>query len=238
MGARPSTTQAALRRRQRIISATRELLRERDADKVLVTDVADRAGVSVATIYNLVGTRDRMLVAVLEDTIVHIRKSVATAAPATGVDACLAIAKVSCDVVLADPGPQRAVIGVIGAWGPDVWLVAGMETLYAAAIEQAVADGAFVATARPDVLADSLLLAHRGVLISWVFHQLTDADYRRDSELMALQLLANAAVPALRADLLRRIDDLAMPSSTTSTNTTTASRTATNRTGSPHEPDQ
>ncbi len=114
----------------------------------------------------MVGTRDRLLVAVLEDTIEQLEESVAALAPATGIDVCLAIVSVACTVVLADPGPQRAVIGAISTWGPDVWLATGMETLFAAGIARAESDGAFASPTNPAMLADSLLLAHRGVLIS------------------------------------------------------------------------
>ena len=65
-GARPSSSPASQRRRRRIIDATFELLREHDAAKLSVADIAKVAGVSVASVYNLVGTRERVLAAVID----------------------------------------------------------------------------------------------------------------------------------------------------------------------------
>ena len=60
-GARPSSSPASAQRRQRIADATLALLRERDAAKITVADIAEAADVSVATVYNLVGPRERVL---------------------------------------------------------------------------------------------------------------------------------------------------------------------------------
>ena len=54
-GARPSESLASQRRRRAITEATVELLRDRDLDKISVADIADTAGVAVATVYNLIG---------------------------------------------------------------------------------------------------------------------------------------------------------------------------------------
>jgi len=93
-GARPSSAPASVRRRQEIIDAARTLLRERNADEFVVADVARVAGVSVATVYNLVGTRDRLLLAVLEQAVSDVDLAIAssdsspTASPSVSTPAC------------------------------------------------------------------------------------------------------------------------------------------------------
>ncbi|MGW6272159.1 MULTISPECIES: TetR/AcrR family transcriptional regulator [unclassified Streptomyces] len=48
------------RRRSRIVDAARELLREEPDSAVGVERIADRAGVAPATVYNLIGPRERL----------------------------------------------------------------------------------------------------------------------------------------------------------------------------------
>ncbi len=54
------------RRRQAILDAALELLRANDIDAVTIEQIAARAEVSPPTIYNLVGTREQLLVALID----------------------------------------------------------------------------------------------------------------------------------------------------------------------------
>ena len=65
-GARPSNAIASQRRRVAIAEATLTLLRARDAAEVAVSDIAAEAGVSVATVHNLVGRKDQILAGVID----------------------------------------------------------------------------------------------------------------------------------------------------------------------------
>jgi len=83
-------------RTDRILQAARELLRERDVQTVTLEQIADRAEVAPGTVFNLVGPRERLFAALIdqaheqldeelaqapgEDPLARVRRIVATLA--------------------------------------------------------------------------------------------------------------------------------------------------------------
>ena len=63
-----------------ILDAAVELLDERPLDDVTTDAIADRAGVATATVYNLVGTRERLLRAIVDRVVERLVDGVAEAA--------------------------------------------------------------------------------------------------------------------------------------------------------------
>ena len=57
----------------RILQATRELLRERDAQTLTLEQIADRAEVAPGTVFNLVGPRERLFAALIDQAHEQIR---------------------------------------------------------------------------------------------------------------------------------------------------------------------
>lgn len=105
-GARPSSSPASMQRRQRIADATAALLRERDAAKITVADVADEAGVSVATVYNLVGPRERVLSAVLDGYVERLEAALGSSpAHEDPLEAVVDVVRVAVVQSLHDPVP-------------------------------------------------------------------------------------------------------------------------------------
>ena len=66
--------QAKAARRSRILNAARELIRETGDTNLAMRELARRAGVSVATAYNLFGSKRAVMLAVLEDERDFLRK--------------------------------------------------------------------------------------------------------------------------------------------------------------------
>lgn len=221
-GLRPSGRAASMRRRAAIIRETRQVLRESEAEKLMVADVAERAGVSVATVYNLVGTRDRLLVSILDDAVDQIEERLGAQAGDGGLDACLSVLMVACDVMLDDPLPNRRVLGALGQLGPGAWLVSGLTGLLRQGVATAVADGVLDGRRASEALATSIQLGFRGVLISWAFGLLPDQRLGQWAELQALYQLHYAAADAEREPIERRIASL---QATAETATETMTRT-------------
>jgi AcrR family transcriptional regulator len=206
--ARPSLRPASLLRRASIISATRDLLCEFDVDKIMVADVAERAGVSVATVYNLVGPRDQLLVSVLDDTVELVEARLAAQPVTAGIDGCVSIVVTACDVILSDPIPNRRVLGVLGQFTPELWLISGLTDLLSESISKALTDGALTGRFATEALSTGVQLGFRGALISWVFGQIEDHELRDRAELQALFVLANAVSADERTPVLDRIEEL------------------------------
>ena len=59
-------------RRSAILGAARGLLREFEIDMITVEQVADRADVSPATVYNLVGTREAVFGALMQELLASL----------------------------------------------------------------------------------------------------------------------------------------------------------------------
>lgn len=58
-------------RRHRILTATREMVADHGYDGMVMSQVADRAGVSPTTLYNLYNTKDELLLEALRDMVVE-----------------------------------------------------------------------------------------------------------------------------------------------------------------------
>ena len=65
-----------------ILSRTRRLVAEQGLDNVHMQTVADRSGVSVQTVYNLVGNRQDLISAAATEWVVFMARKAATVAPA------------------------------------------------------------------------------------------------------------------------------------------------------------
>ncbi len=216
-GARPSRSPASLRRRAHILDVARELIAERGLDKLVVADVAEHAEVSVATIYNLVGTRDRLLFALLDDVADRVRHRLEAGPVVAGVAGCVAVIDAACLAVLDDPITVRAVLSSVGVNAPDQWLDDGLEGAIKQQVMGAFDVGEVAAPSSVDTLTHHIQLGFRGALISWVFGLIDDHQLATDAEAMALHVLASAAVPAERKKIQIRLDDLASSSSSART---------------------
>lgn len=216
-GARPSQTAASRQRRTSILGAARALILDRGVDKLVIADVAERADVSVATIYNLVGTRDRLLIALLDDVAETVRTRLAAQPASGGIDGCVEVVTVACETVIDDATTVRTVLASVGTVAPDQWLSEGMGGVIGQRVDAAIELGHLGDELPSAAITDGIHLGFRGALISWVFGLLTDDELTPNAELMALHVLANAAASDHRAAVQQRLHELA--SSTTGTST-------------------
>ena len=60
--------------RQRILKASRRLFKEKGYDNTMIEDVADKAGISKATLYNYFENKESLLVNTMDDQIEIMRK--------------------------------------------------------------------------------------------------------------------------------------------------------------------
>ncbi len=170
------------------MEAAQALLRERDADKVNVADVAEVAEVSVATVYNLVGTREQVLSAVLDDYVDRLARAVGVEAPSDDlVEAVVEVMRLATTFSLDDPLPLRAVLRELGPLELAENQRVGLGSVLAPLVEEFVSRPA---GNRGEELTKMLVYGYRGVLMSWVYGLVDDDGFRADAETMTRRLLA------------------------------------------------
>ena len=183
-GARPSSSKGSLRRLARIEEATRQLLREHESTEVSVADIADLAEVSVATIYNLVGPRDRILASVLNGYVTRLAANLTDRPPTTGVLAtAVSVYMAAVDEALSDPLPLRAVLRELGPLNLQQTKGAGVDDVI---VPLLCAQGAAEDQARE--AARLINYAFRGMIVSWAHGLISDARFRADTELAASRI--------------------------------------------------
>lgn len=190
-------------RRLAIVRAARELLREDDSHKLTKEALAERADVSPATVYNLVGTRGQLFSALAEDFMEEVERRLADRPPAEPLKRARRMIDVTCDVILDDPIVYAAMVrgwdasGLVLRQGPIACLVD--------ALAAAQTQGTLMPEVEPRLLASSVATACVGAVHQWA-SGLIDARRFRARCVFSLELaLAAAASPARRKELARAL---------------------------------
>lgn len=210
-GRRPSKSAASLGRRHQIIEAARNLLRDREAAKLTVTDVAVEADVAPATVYNLIGTKEHLMVAVLESAAELIEQQLSPADRAQPVDSVLNVVETAVDVITTDPVVHRRAIEALGEATTGVWLGTRIGRLLADRL--ALAEASFDGSIPSERLAELVHFGFRGVIISWAHGLVDDEALAPTSIEMALHVLGTTARPDIAFDIKRRLISLAREAS-------------------------
>ena len=184
-GARPSSSRASQRRRVAIAEATLALLRARNAAEVAVSDIAAEAGVSVATVYNLVGRKDQILAGVIDGYVHRVSVELVKQPPATElVQAASVVITTAVDAALSDPLPLRAVVREPGTLNLVQTKGMGVDQL----IEPRLcAAGASLGEARE--VTQLIVYGFWGAIVSWALGLISDARFRDDAELVTKRLV-------------------------------------------------
>jgi len=184
------TTRRAAATRAAVVDAAEELLAAGGPEAVTLEGIAERADVAVQTVYNRVGGRAAVLIAVAERTLEDNRTYMddAYAAPGTPVEriraASTAYVRFAAERphqfrLLAEPPDEPAALERVAA------LVDEQNAKLAAALADGVADGSLAADLDPVTTATALWAAMNGVLgLSWRADRLR-ADASHLAELVA-----------------------------------------------------
>ncbi len=164
------------------------LLRERDVAKITVADIAEVAGVSVATIYNLVGTRERVLSAVLDGYVERLEAALGSEPPHHDpVEAVIDVVRTAAAQSLLDPVPLRAVLRELGPLEFAEHRGLGLEELLLPRLHNVEP---FQSEGSARIVARMIIYGFRGVLLSWAHLLIADDQFLGDSELITRRLLA------------------------------------------------
>lgn len=186
-----------------IIDAGEELMLENGSDAVTLEAVSDRADVAVQTIYNRVGGRSALLIAIAERALEENRQymDAAYAAPGSPMDRILRAAEGYARFAAERPHQFRLLAeppNVPDALARVADLVEEQNNKLAAALADAIADGSVDPNLDPVAASTALWAAFNGVLaLHW------RADRLRRNDIQVRELLA-ILTQTLMTGVLRR----------------------------------
>lgn len=188
---------------QRILDAARELLRDGDIRTVTLQQIAQRAEVAPGTVFNLIGPRDRLFAALIDQTHEQVAHAIAKGSPDDPLLRTRRIVATLVKIFAADPDVFRQVL--------RHWPESGT-TLRSSPyplIRQALADAQTAGMMRPDIDADhvaaAILATCVGTLHQWSAAIISDRAFRERCLLGVDLALAAVATDEIRPAMLARL---------------------------------
>jgi AcrR family transcriptional regulator len=184
------------RRADQILTAARDLLREDPAGTPSVERIAERAQVSPATVFNLVGTRERIWAALADQGLAEITARVQALPALAPHERAQRIATATAEALCADAAVYRAVLSHWRSSGR--MLRADPTTAIIASLEAARAAG----TVRDDIdlraIGTLIVTACTGAAHQWAAELIDDAEFvRRSRDAVDVAFAAAAATHAI-----------------------------------------
>lgn len=168
------------RRRTAILDSTLALLRTTPIDKVSIEAIAVEAGVAPATVYNLVGSRDLLLLACVDRILDSLIEDVARVpVNEDPVGAAVRIVEASCDAFITDGDAFRQIVGAVNgiaragksiSMDPAQLQVAAMRAAKEAKLLHRATD--------PVAMGRQVFLSYNGALFAWAARRLSDEGFR------------------------------------------------------------
>jgi AcrR family transcriptional regulator len=164
-------------RRERILEALRELLRERPHETPTVERIAELADLSPATVFNLVGPRERQWAALCDALLGELDACLAFAADEDPREQARRIVGETAELFIADAAVFKHLVNSWGASGPL------LQESPVPRLRDALRRGQSAGMLRPDLHVEALVghiaTAAGGALRHWAAGQISDAAFRR-----------------------------------------------------------
>lgn len=194
-------------RRRRIIEAARELIRETGDVGLSMRALAARAGVSLATPYNLFGSKRAIILALLEDVRAFQERfrAVRSVDPLERLFAGLDLAV---GFYIGDPAFYKMLWSAVFDTKDDVRgqvLSLKANAFWRQLIDAAVDAGALHRDVDPELLCTHLLHIFRSVMLDWAVGDLPCNRVAPTMQAGAAMLLAGCAAPDWRGPLHARL---------------------------------
>jgi AcrR family transcriptional regulator len=191
--------EAKTERRRRIIAAARDLIRETGDTGLSMRAIAARAGVSLATPYNLFGSKRAIVLAILED-VREFHERFSRLPKTNAVERIFQALTFSIGYYVEDPDFYRtlwtAVLDTSGKEVRTVILNPQSDAFWAGLITEAAKEGAFAADIDLSLLLRNLNFTFEAVMLNWVFGAVEIADLEASVAYGYALALRGAASPA------------------------------------------
>jgi AcrR family transcriptional regulator len=202
--------QSKAARRTAILDAARSLIRER-GPQVSAEKIAERAGVSTATVYNLIGPREQLLGLLLSDLFEDLRAAVAAMDLADPFLIGDAVVGVSARMFITDASLWLHVLPEIrGAFGVRVQPFVSFQpiNLQRQAMQTAKDIGMLNRSADAEMTATQIYAAYNGALFLWAGGYLSDEAFLNQVKAGYWAVLAALGAGDHRRRALRELNDL------------------------------
>jgi len=197
-------------RRQRIITAARDLIRETGDAGLSMRAIAARANVSLSTPYNLFGSKRAIVVAVLED-IREFHERFAKLRSASAVERIFQALAMSIRFYVEDPDFYRTLwTGVFDMSGKEVRAALARperDAFWLALVNAAAEEGALAPGIDTGLLLHDLDLTFGAVMLNWVLGSLTTEELASAAGYGYALTLRGAATPGWRDRLAQKVGD-------------------------------
>ena len=197
--------QGKARRRRRILDAAAELVEAEGLDGVTMRGLSEAARVSYATVYNLVGAKEDVLVAVLRAGLEDLGAQLAEVDSPDPLDRARAVVAGVVDHFVARPALYRALVQAVhdpatGARGLPIRR--RTIAIYESSIRDAMEQGSLRDDLDAHVLGVHVTLAVNGVIRRWAAAEIDAAGFRAEADYALRVALLGVATPSTRTKLL------------------------------------
>ena len=189
------------KRRNAVLDAALEMLDDPEMVALTTEQIAERAELSVATVYNLVGTREQLLLALIDRLIADLMSSSAVNAPVDDPVASLRdLISGSVEALTTRPTAyRRVVLQLTAAANGDLHTKLSPARAGSEEFRRAQAAGLVRHDLEPDALALQVYLSYNGALLRWAAGALTDISFKAAALHGLAVVLAASATPQTRA---------------------------------------
>ncbi len=193
------------RRRDAILDAATTLLAQRHSDEVSTEEIAALAGVAPATIYNLVGTRDDVVRALVDRVMSELGESLTAIDASDPIAGALLVVDQTVAAFVADSNVFRQVVAIAQRAGPRRPGGAMPSDAQVPLMRRAQAIGIL----RDDVdaagIARQIFVSYTGAMALWSVGRLDDAGFSTAARLGLYAALAATATDPHRDDFMRHV---------------------------------
>ena len=196
-------------RRRQIIAAARALIRETGSTGLSMRELARRAGVSLATPYNLFGSKGAVVLAVLQD-VREYRERFGAMPLADPIDRLFAAIALALEYYHADPAFYKTLWREVFSASSEVRAAIynpKRDAFWRSLIADAYAAGVIEARIDPELLLHQLDHQFRSIMLDWVVGELAPDALEPAIRLGYALILNGAATPGWHAALAARIAD-------------------------------
>lgn len=206
------TAEAMQQRREDIITAAQNLLAQEDLGAFSVRKLATSAGVSVATIYNLIGNRQAVLFAIVNDLTKQMGSKHENFDETSVLDfverqlkALLSFTK-SRENLLRSANLAFDQLSREADWSKSTTrIVKAAETTYVDIFTSSVDSGELRGDINPRVLSELVYRAYLNATMNWAYRRISMNKYKRMVLRDALIVLLADATDSFRPRLLERL---------------------------------
>jgi AcrR family transcriptional regulator len=186
-------------RRERILEAIRQLLRERPNETPTVERIAELADLSPATVFNLVGPREQQWAALCNALLLELDACLAFAAAEDPREQAHRIVGETAELFIADAAVSRH---LVNSWGRGGQL---LQDNPIPQLRAALRRGQATGMLRPDLHIEALVghiaTAAGGALRHWASNQISDATFRTRVRFAVDVVFAASASESYAAEL-------------------------------------